>query len=148
MTPTPPHILRRVYFIGIVLATLLFALHTVILFETAHAVFQIGDSLREMVGLHVAGPLVVLVCFFILFITHLFEALIWALFFWRKRLVRSLGEGLYFTGTSLTALGYGDIVLSSPWRGLGPIMATNGILMYGCSTAFLFVVIQQSWKFY
>lgn len=35
-------------------------------------------------------------------------------------------------------LGYGDIVLR-------PLMATNGLLMFGCSTAFLFSVIQHIW---
>lgn len=137
--------LHRVYLVGIILATVLFALHTLILFETAHAIFQYARPLRDELGLHVAGPLLILGCFLILFITHLLEAGVWAVFFWQRRLVKNLGEAMYFTGTSLTALGYGDVVLSPPWRGLGPIMATNGILMFGCSTAFLFVVIQHSW---
>jgi hypothetical protein len=47
----------------------------------------------------------------------------------------------------LTALGYGDLVLRAPWQRLGPVMATNGILMYGCSTAFLFLIIQRVWSF-
>lgn len=147
MTAASTFPLRRVYSVGLLIATVLFTLHTFILFETAHLIYRIADPLHEILGLHFAGPLIVLGCFVILFLTHLAEALVWALFFWKRRLVKSLGEGLYFTGTSLTALGYGDIVLTPPWRGLGPIMATNGILMYGCSTAFLFVVIQRSWQF-
>jgi hypothetical protein len=45
----------------------------------------------------------------------------------------------------MTTLGYGDVVLPPPWRNLGPLMAVSGLLMFGCSTAFLFVVIQEVW---
>ncbi|HEY5792628.1 MAG TPA: ion channel, partial [Chthoniobacterales bacterium] len=124
MSDFPKRSLYSVYLMGAGLATVLFAVHTFILFETAHAIFRLAEPFRETLGLRVAGPLLVLGCFLMWFVTHLLEAVVWAVFFWRKRLVRSFAEGLYFTGTSLTALGYGDVVLTPPWRGLGPIMAT------------------------
>ena len=43
-------------------------------------------------------------------------------------------------------LGYGDVVLKKPWRSLGPISAINGLLTFGCSTAFLFLVLQSIWQ--
>lgn len=137
--------LRRVYLTGIILAAALFALHTWIIFETAFLLSKLTPDAMAYVGPHVGGPLLILSCFFLLFITHIAEAALWAVFFWKARLLPSFGLSLYFTGTSLTALGYGDVVLHAPWRGLGPIMATNGILMFGCSTAFLFFVIQKVW---
>ena len=53
---------------------------------------------------------------------------------------------LVFRGTSHTTLGYGDLVLKKPWRSLGPISAINGLLTFGCSTAFLFLVLQNIWQ--
>jgi hypothetical protein len=37
-------------------------------------------------------------------------------------------------------------VLPSPWRQLGPLVAISGVLMFGCSSAFLFVVMQGVWE--
>ena len=51
-----------------------------------------------------------------------------------------------FTAASITALGYGDILLKYPWRHLGTLIAITGVLMFGCSTAFLFVVLQAVWQ--
>ncbi len=136
---------RRTYLAGIALATALFAFHTLIIFETAHLLTASAAEAVKLAGAHVAGPLLILACFLVLFITHLIEAGAWAVFFWRIGEFTSFGDAMYFSGTSLTALGYGDLVLKSPFRSLGPIMATNGILMFGCSTAFLFFVIQKIW---
>ena len=92
-----------------------------------------------------AGKAIVLVSFFVLFMTHVIEAGIWGLFLWRKGLIPTFTEGVYFSATSITALGYGDVVLPPPWRMLGPLVAINGILMFGCSTAFLFLLLQKVW---
>lgn len=47
---------------------------------------------------------------------------------------------LYFSTTSFTTLGYGDVVLDRHWRLLGAIEGANGLLLFGWSTAFLFAV--------
>ena len=47
-----------------------------------------------------------------------------------------------------TTLGYGDILLKYPWRHLGTLIAITGVLMFGCSTAFLFVVLHEVWLHY
>jgi voltage-gated potassium channel Kch len=62
------------------------------------------------------------------------------------RLLPSVTEGIYFTAASITTLGYGDVVLKYPWRHLGTLIAITGVLMFGCSTAFLFLVLQEVWK--
>jgi voltage-gated potassium channel Kch len=59
--------------------------------------------------------------------------------------VSGFGEGLYFTIATVTTLGYGDVTLPPPWRQLGPGLAIVGMLMFGCSAAFLFVVMQGVW---
>jgi hypothetical protein len=70
------------------------------------------------------------------------EAVVWALFF---RLVGGLPDletAIYFSLTSYTTVGYGDVVLPAPWRLLGPIEATVGVLMLGWSTGILVAVIR------
>jgi hypothetical protein len=53
----------------------------------------------------------------------------------------SLEEALYFSTTSFTTIGYGDVVLSHQWRIVGAIEGANGLLLFGWSTAFLVSVI-------
>ena len=139
------HRLRRVFAMALVLAACIFLLHTGILFEMAHHLSMADAWLTDNYSAETSGRVVVLVCFFILFLTHVIEATLWGLFLWRKRLVRTFTEGVYFAATSITALGYGDVVLVAPWRMLGPLMAINGLLMFGCSTAFLFLVLEKIW---
>ena len=67
----------------------------------------------------------------------------WAAFFWKAGHLGSFADGWYFAGVSHTALGYGDVVLSKPWRSLGPLCAMNGLLTFGCSTAALFLVLEN-----
>jgi hypothetical protein len=44
---------------------------------------------------------------------------------------------VYFALVSFTTLGYGDIVLDKDWRVLSGLMAANGLLVFGLTTAVL-----------
>lgn len=50
---------------------------------------------------------------------------------------------LYFSTTSFTTIGYGDVVLDRRWRLVGAIEGANGLLLFGWSTAFMMSVIQR-----
>jgi hypothetical protein len=76
-----------------------------------------------------------------LLLLHLAESIVWALFFVAVGGLPDLETALYFSLTSYATLGYGDVVLSEPWRLLGPIEATVGALMLGWSTGILVAVI-------
>jgi hypothetical protein len=93
-----------------------------------------------------AGKLLLLGCFFALMSAHVTQAAVWGLFMRRTGLLPSITEGVYFTAASITTLGYGDVLLKYPWRHLGTLIAITGVLMFGCSTVFLFVVLQAVWQ--
>ncbi|MGD8588466.1 MAG: ion channel [Chromatiales bacterium] len=122
-----------------------FFLHATVLFGVASQMFSAKAWLTESYGPAITGLALVLVSFFFLFITHLIEAATWGLFLWRKGLLTTFTEGVYFAAASITALGYGDVLLPTPWRIIGPVVAISGILMFGCSTAFLFLVMHKAW---
>jgi voltage-gated potassium channel len=70
---------------------------------------------------------------------HLLQILLWAAFY-RLRCFRSWESCFYFSATSYSTVGYGDIVLPPVWRLLGPVEAIMGVLMCGISVSVLFAV--------
>jgi hypothetical protein len=77
----------------------------------------------------------------VLLLLHLVEAIVWALCFAWTRALPDLESAVYFSLTSYTTVGYGDVVLPGRWRLLGPFEAAVGILMLGWSTGILVAVI-------
>jgi hypothetical protein len=76
-----------------------------------------------------------------LLVLHLAETLVWALFFRLVGALPDLETAAYFSLTSYTTVGYGDVVLPERWRLLGPLEAAVGVLMLGWSTGILVAVI-------
>lgn len=70
---------------------------------------------------------------------HFLLILLWAGFY-RARCFRSWESGFYFSATSYSTVGYGDIVLPPVWRLLGPVEAIMGVLMCGISVSALFAI--------
>ena len=136
---------HSVYGLALALAAGLFYFHANLLFEMGDILPAVNAWLRADYDQSTAGKAIILGAFIVLFLTHFMEAAAWGLFFWRTGLSKTFIDGVYFAAASTTGVGYGDLVLAPPWRILGPLSSINGILMFGCSTAFLFVVLQNIW---
>ena len=138
--------LSRSKVVGVyVFALLLFLFHVVVIIDVAGELIRREAWLLAHFGRY-AGKASLLGCFLLLFLAHFAETAAWGAFFRWARLFPSLLTGIYFSATSATTLGYGDVVLSRPWRQLGPLIAIHGVLLFGCSTAFLFVILQHVWE--
>ena len=74
---------------------------------------------------------------------HLNEITAWAGVFDLCREFPNFAPAFYHSAVNYTSLGYGDVVMSSSWRLLGPLETADGMLMFGVSTAMLFAVIQR-----
>jgi len=68
---------------------------------------------------------------------------LWAGLFLYLNLFDALEPSLYFSIVSLTTLGFGDIILPDDWRILSGLIAANGLVLFGLSTAFLIEVVIQ-----
>jgi len=75
-------------------------------------------------------------------VAHLVGIGVWALVFMRCGEFAGFTAAYYHSGVNYTTLGYGDVIMTPPWRLLGPLEAAAGMLMFGVSTALLFAVIQ------
>lgn len=78
-----------------------------------------------------------------LFALHTVEIWAYAWLFVEVGALHSFDEALYFSTTTYSTVGYGDIVLPPDWRLVGAIEGANGIILLGWSTAFFVSVVNR-----
>ena len=71
---------------------------------------------------------------------HMLQIVLWALFY-RLYCFSHSESAFYFSATSYSTVGYGDLVLPQAWRLLGPMESITGVLMCGLSVSFLYAVV-------
>jgi len=62
---------------------------------------------------------------------------------YRRFCFSSWESALYFSASSYATVGYGDVVLPSNWRMLGPLESIIGVLMCGTSVSLLFATVTR-----
>ena len=105
---------------------------------------RFGDVGKEMVKAVLLSALTVW-----MFLAIVLEAGLWALFYLFDPLVTALPDletAFYFSMVTFTTLGFGDVVLTGPWRMLASIQAANGVIIFGWTTALIFYFIQRIYK--
>ena len=75
-------------------------------------------------------------------ILHGLVILLWASFY-RTHCFPSWELAFYFSASSYSTVGYGDLILPSNWRLLGPLEAITGVMMSGISVGVLFALIAR-----
>jgi voltage-gated potassium channel len=78
-----------------------------------------------------------------LFALHTLEIWAYAALYVQLQALPTFDDALYFSTTTYSTLGYGDVILPRAWRIVGAIEGVNGIILLGWSTAFFFSVIER-----
>jgi len=78
-----------------------------------------------------------------LLILHLLEICVWAGCYDLSGCFPDFLTSFYYSATSYSTVGYGDVVPPGKWRILGSVEAVTGILMFGWSTGVLFSVVNH-----
>ncbi len=95
---------------------------------------------RGIKGLNAWHSAVLMIRFTVVIIVlHALQILIWAGFY-RWRCLPSGKSCFYFSATSYSTVGYGDILLPRTWRTLGPVESVIAMLMCGMSVSALFAI--------
>ncbi len=92
---------------------------------------------------YVAMTRVLMITIVGIFFVHTVEIWIWAVLYRWLGEFESMERALYFSTVTFTTLGYGDITLQERWQLLSSFEATNGIILFGVSTAFVFVAMRK-----
>jgi Ion channel len=78
-----------------------------------------------------------------LLLLHLLQILVWAACYHWNDCFPDFATCFYYSATSYSTVGYGDVNPPENWRILGAIEAVTGILMFGWSTGALFSVVNH-----
>jgi len=78
-----------------------------------------------------------------LLLLHLLQITVWAAFYQLSGCFQDFQTSFYFSATSYSTVGYGDVVPAPAWRVMGPIEAVTGVLMFGWSTGVLFSMVNH-----
>ena len=73
---------------------------------------------------------------------HVLEILLWAAFY-RWKCFATWESAFYFSATSYSTVGYGDLILQPTWRTVGPVEGLTGVLMCGLSAGLLFAIVTR-----
>ncbi len=73
----------------------------------------------------------------LLFLLHSMQIWLYALAYLALGQFTDIESALYFSTSTFTTVGFGDVYLDRPWRMLSAAESANGFLLIGWSTAFL-----------
>jgi hypothetical protein len=77
-------------------------------------------------------------------LVHSVQVWIWAATFMVLGAFHELEPALYFSLISFTTVGFGDITLGPEWRLLSGLMAANGFMSFGWSTAYMVELVRRT----
>jgi hypothetical protein len=135
------------------LINLAIGLPTILLCLSLQAAFTFW-TIRYYAGPHrealIPGPFVqirsLLIVMIVLIAGNFLQIMIWGLLFILLGEFSELYEAVYHSAVNFSSLGYGDVVMTKPWKLLGPLEAGNGVLMFGLTGAALMAMLQQMIK--
>ncbi len=78
-----------------------------------------------------------------LLLLHLLQILVWAACYHWNGCFADFSTCFYYSATSYSTAGYGDVNPPGNWRILGSIEAVTGVLMFGWSAGVLFAVVNH-----
>ena len=87
---------------------------------------------------------VIIVAMLFILLTHTIEVWVWAMVLLATGAVDGLEPALYFALVSFTTVGFGDITLTPEWRLLSALIAANGFLLFGWSTAYMVELMRRT----
>jgi voltage-gated potassium channel len=97
-------------------------------------------------GSRIHFSILMMILFSGIMMLHVAETSLWAMFYYSRELFPDFETSLYFSAVSYAAIGYGDVLLPRNWRLLGAIEGVSGLLLCGISTAFIFAVMNATFK--
>jgi len=111
--------------------------------ETAEYTGIINITGRRNGIVYFTAPRGMLIVMLMMMLGTIVQIALWGVLFVVLGEFDELYEATYHSAVNFASLGYGDIVMSKPWKLLGPLEACCGVLMLGMTAAALMAILQQ-----
>ena len=79
-------------------------------------------------------------------VLHGFECVIWALVYLHVGALPTPADAVLYSVDSMTTRGASGLTMDAQWRMMGATEGTDGVLLFGISTAFLFYAMLRIWN--
>lgn len=100
-----------------------------------------SQMLRERAWHPHAATYIFAVTILFVLILHVLEICIWGFAVDWMGLIPNLRNSMYFCANTYVTIGYGQMLLPSSWRELGPLMAISGLFSFAWTTGQLFAIV-------
>ena len=128
--------------LSVVMVTATVTVHFFGLLVLIYLLRRHGRGIRVQHSVARQGFVIVVVMLGI-FVIHTVEIWLYALVFLALGALPDFEKALYFSTSTFSSVGYGDLVLSPNWRVFGAIEAPNGLILIAWSTAFLISLMNR-----
>lgn len=118
-------------------------LHTLGLASTSRKAILIGNKMKQRGRPRAAFALVLSAMTLLATLLHGIEAGIWGAAYLALGALSKTRSAMLYSLSAMTTYGHHSLYLEEHWALLGAIEALNGWLLFGLSTAFLFLLIQE-----
>jgi hypothetical protein len=78
-------------------------------------------------------------------VLHAIEGMVWAVAYLGLGALPDIRTAMLYSISAMTSFGHAQIFLDPHWQMMGALEALNGMILFGLTTAFLFVLIQKIW---
>ncbi len=132
-------------FIGTVLICVTVIIHAIFLDILIRWIDRSANGARLIFKRHWKIPLLVSAVLGV-FVAHIIQIWLWAIFYLLAGAIDTLEASLYFSTSTFTTVGFGDIVLNEQWRLVSAFQSANGFILFGWSTAFIFEIMSRLYE--
>lgn len=131
--------------IGAILICITVIIHAVFLDMLIRWIDRHANAVRLMFRRHWKVPMLTLAVLSI-FCAHIVQIWLWAMFYLYVQALPDLESALYFSTSTFTTVGFGDLILDKDWRLVSSFQSANGFILFGWSTAFIFEVMSKLYE--
>lgn len=131
--------------VGAVLVSITVVIHAIALDWLMNFMSRARNAVRLNFGKFWKVPMLVMAVLGV-FVAHIVQIWIWALFYFSIHALPNFEDCLYFSTSTFTTVGFGDVVLSEKWRLVSSFQAANGFILFGWSTAFIYEIMSKLYE--
>lgn len=117
------------YLLGIFMLMLVMLIHGISLLQIAKR-YEVKSFLYLSEHTYSSVALIFYISVLCLFLTHIFEIIIWGASLYVFKLLPDLGQSILFSGSTYTAMGFMDDLLPAGWKMLAIIIAFSGMFSF------------------